>query len=82
MDQPEFTDETGAGLSTDLIARTWEPAPLVAAAALRAAELVARAPRDAGIGTAKAASDAPAAAADAGRWWATGVRDALEGRLS
>jgi len=32
MDRAEFTDETGAGLSTDLIARTWEPAPLVASA--------------------------------------------------
>jgi acetyl-CoA/propionyl-CoA carboxylase biotin carboxyl carrier protein len=83
MDQPEFTDETGAGLSTDLIARTWEPAPLVAAAALRAAELVARASRDAGMSTAQAASDAPTpAGAGAGDWWATGIREALEGRLS
>jgi acetyl/propionyl-CoA carboxylase alpha subunit len=83
MDQPEFTDETGAGLSTDLIARTWEPAPLVAAAALRAADLVARASRDAGMSTAQAASDAPTpAGAGAGDWWATGIREALEGRLS
>jgi acetyl-CoA/propionyl-CoA carboxylase biotin carboxyl carrier protein len=80
MEQPEFTDETGAGLSTDLIARTWEPTPLVAAAALRAAELVATASVDP-TGPSAAAAHSPAAAREDG-WWSAGIREALEGRLS
>lgn len=43
MAQPEFGDDSGAGLSTDFIARAWQPRPLVAAAARRAAELAAMA---------------------------------------
>ena len=55
LERDEFTDDTGAGLSTDLIARTWEPAPIAASAALRATELVAlgvleAAPAPAGAG--------------------------------
>ncbi len=79
----EFTDESGAGLSTDLIARTWEPAPLVATAALRAAELAALAshtevPRAAAPTD---TSNGSATAVDQDGWWSTGVRDALETRL-
>ena len=83
VDQPGFEDETGAGLSTDLVARTWEPAPLVARAALRAAELTALAARSAParsalefsqrVGLARPAQDAA--------WWAAGVREQLEERL-
>ncbi len=81
IEQPDFTDESGAGLSTDLVARTWEPAPLVAAAALRAAELTALAARTsaaltpseprAGRATQPKADDA---------WWQAGVREQLDER--
>ena len=40
LDQADFAD--AAGLSTDLVDRTWQPAPIVQRAALRAAELAAR----------------------------------------
>jgi 3-methylcrotonyl-CoA carboxylase alpha subunit len=78
MELPQFNDETGAGLSTDLVARSFEPAPLVADAALRAAELAARAaieeppsevaPR---LGTNGSTAD---------EWWSSGIRQALESR--
>ena len=80
MGQPEFTDSTGAGLSTDLIVRTWEPAPLVAAAALRAAELVAAAALEGADAPVSAATTHGATRND--EWWSTGVREALEGRLT
>ncbi len=78
MDSDEFTDDTGAGLSTDLIARTWEPAPLAAAAALRAAELVARAASETAPVGAPSASQL---VADDDDWWQTGIRESLESRL-
>jgi acetyl/propionyl-CoA carboxylase alpha subunit len=76
LERDEFCDETGAGLSTDLIARTWAPAPLVAAAALRATELVAMASRvespPAGVLQASARGE------DLDGWWSAGIREALE----
>jgi acetyl-CoA/propionyl-CoA carboxylase biotin carboxyl carrier protein len=80
LQQPDFTDDTGAGLSTDLIERTWEPAPLVAAAALRAAELAARAARDGSLQEGQAPHTA-ATLEQTDPWWSAGVREALEGRL-
>jgi acetyl/propionyl-CoA carboxylase alpha subunit len=89
MEHAEFTDETGAGLSTDLIARTWNPAPVVAAAALRATELAAA------TSAATTAAGAPTTAEPRGpdeihsdltgngsadEWWSTGVREAMEAR--
>jgi acetyl/propionyl-CoA carboxylase alpha subunit len=79
LERDEFTDDTGAGLSTDLIARTWEPAPLAAAAALRATELVALASREAAPAPARAGQDQVADETD--DWWQTGVREALDSRL-
>jgi acetyl/propionyl-CoA carboxylase alpha subunit len=78
FERDEFNDETGAGLSTDLIARTWEPAPLVAAAALRAAELAALA----SLGPpAMGRPASPNSTAANDEWWSTGVREVLEDRL-
>jgi acetyl/propionyl-CoA carboxylase alpha subunit len=80
LDEPHFTDSTGAGLSTDLIERTFQSAPLVTAAALRAAELAACAARLPGSSSAVAAPNAQELVAD-DAWWGTGVREALESRL-
>jgi acetyl/propionyl-CoA carboxylase alpha subunit len=83
LTRAEFTDASGAGLSTDLVARIWDPAPLVAEAALRAAELAAAA------GTAEQAYAAPRAATghepartapQDSAWWSAGVREAMEQR--
>jgi acetyl/propionyl-CoA carboxylase alpha subunit len=80
VEQPEFTDESGAGLSTDLVARTWDPAPLVAAAALRAAELGALAARDGSPGPATNPVGSPRGDHPTSEWWAAGAREALENR--
>ena len=77
LGQPAFA---GAGdLSTDLVARLWDPAPLVSRAALRAAELAAkadvgRAPFAVAVDTGPPAADDPARA-----WWAAGTREAMDG---
>ena len=78
LDQPHFTDSTGAGLSTDLIERTFEPTALVAAAALRAAELAARSARSPRGSSTVAAPRAGDKVAGGDAWWDTGVREALE----
>jgi len=81
IEQPDFTDESGAGLSTDLVARTWEPAPLVAAAALRAAELTALAARTSAVlmpSEPRAGRATQPKADDA--WWQAGVREPLDER--
>jgi acetyl-CoA/propionyl-CoA carboxylase biotin carboxyl carrier protein len=71
----EFTDPTGAGLSTDLIQRTWDPVPLVAAAALRAAELAAQAT----IAVQGNVPDGRPPTGDAvDAWWSAGLRERLE----
>jgi acetyl/propionyl-CoA carboxylase alpha subunit len=81
LDQSDFTDLTGTGLSTDLIARTFEPAHLVAAAALRAAELAASAARAPKNSSLVAAPRPPETSGASDAWWDTGVREALERRL-
>ncbi len=80
MDRDEFTDESGAGLSTDFVEREWQPAPLVAAAALRAAELAALASARTSTlePTPSGASAGPAVDA-ANLWWMAGIREAVEG---
>jgi acetyl/propionyl-CoA carboxylase alpha subunit len=78
MGQPAFTEPTGAGLSTDLIERTWDPAPLVGAMAARAAEIAARAAIEAAPSRAWNAEATASHAAPA--WWLAGVRDTLEQR--
>jgi acetyl/propionyl-CoA carboxylase alpha subunit len=74
MERDEFTDDTGAGLSTDLIARAFEPAPMVAAAALRAAELAAAV-------ASTTQQTAPTRLEQIGptssdEWWSAGLREA------
>jgi acetyl/propionyl-CoA carboxylase alpha subunit len=81
FDRDEFTDGTGAGLSTDLVARTWEPAPLVAAAALRAAELAALASRENVRAAVPAAALVDSTRSPDEDWWQTGIRESLESRL-
>jgi acetyl/propionyl-CoA carboxylase alpha subunit len=87
LSRDEFRDPSGAGLSTDLVARTWDPAPLVAQAALRAAELAARAAAEQERGVGPGAAMGPGQpAGEAGAspdttWWSTGVREAMEQRL-
>jgi len=78
LEQPDFV--TGEGLATDLVSRSWQPAAVLPPAALRAAELAAKA--------AAAWSPAPAAGAPASdthdtaaeRWWRQGVAESLERR--
>lgn len=73
-----------AQLRTDLVARDWDPEPLRAAAAARAAQLVARHVWTSGSGPVAAvpqpgpAGDADAAATGARSWRAAGRRDAVE----
>ncbi|HEY4956862.1 MAG TPA: acetyl/propionyl-CoA carboxylase subunit alpha, partial [Caldimonas sp.] len=80
LEQADFTDESGAGLSTDLVGRTWDPAPLVAAAALRAAELGALAARDGSPARATGLPGTPASEPQPSEWWAAGAREAMENR--
>ncbi len=63
-----------SGLSTEIVDRTWEPAPIVQRAALRAAELALSASLDA---KSVASGPEPAAAA----WWQAGVEAELQSRL-
>jgi len=79
MERPEFIDPTGAGLSTDLVARSWEPAPLVAAAALRAAELTAASHSDS-VSRPPRRPDLGGHNETDSKWWLAGVRDATEQR--
>ncbi|MFL5756355.1 MAG: acetyl-CoA carboxylase biotin carboxylase subunit [Chloroflexota bacterium] len=80
LEQPDFIDGTGSGLSTDLIARTFDPLPLVSTAALRAAELAAAASwrgTSGGAGLEAEVKQPP----HEPTWWTTGISEALERRL-
>jgi acetyl/propionyl-CoA carboxylase alpha subunit len=72
VEQPDF--KTAKGLSTDLVARSWHPAELVAQAALRAAELAARVV----VQTQATNGTAPTDDSPAGIWWRAGIADATE----
>ena len=72
LDQPAFA--TATGLSTELVERTWQPAPIVQQHALLAAELAVRA-------ALAAPPAAPPAEPAAAAWWQAGVADELESRL-
>jgi acetyl/propionyl-CoA carboxylase alpha subunit len=72
LEQPDFAAATG--LSTELVERTWEPLPIVQAAALRAAEIALLASREPGTQPAPAEPSAEA-------WWRFGVEAELESRL-
>jgi hypothetical protein len=81
LTEAEFV--TTAGLSTDLVDRLWQPAPIVARAALRAAELAAAAGHVVGVAPARPAAAGPTAAGpttDAQRWWQAGIAEATENR--
>jgi acetyl/propionyl-CoA carboxylase alpha subunit len=70
--QPGFVEATG--LSTDLVDRLWDPTELVSVAALRAAELAARAGQH-------AVAEAPGPAAGPGAadaWWRAGIAEATD----
>jgi acetyl/propionyl-CoA carboxylase alpha subunit len=77
VEQPGFKDADD--LSTDFVARTWQPAELVSVAALRAAELAAVASRDPAVtsdngATTQSHSNGVAASA----WWRAGIAEAME----
>ena len=75
IEQPGFSDATD--LSTDFVARNWQPAELLSAAALRAAEMAALASRHRPV-----TSDANGYALVNGRagpaWWRAGITEATE----
>ena len=73
LEQPGFTDATA--LSTELVGQTWQPAPIVSAAGLRAAEAAVRASRE--PAPRPTTTDDPHALA----WWQAGIDDSLEQRL-
>jgi acetyl/propionyl-CoA carboxylase alpha subunit len=81
LEQANFTDNTGAGLSTDLIARAFDPAPALAASALRAAELVSIALRGDHGRLAPPRESLDGATTNEDGWWSSGVREALENML-
>ena len=77
IDQPGFS--AADDLSTDFVARAWQPAELVSVAALRAAELAALASRD------RAVTSEPVATSQrhtngvaAPAWWRAGIAEATE----
>ncbi len=74
VDQPGFA--AAADLSTDFVARKWQPAEVVPVAALRAAELAALTTRD------RAVTSNPAAALTNGHtapnWWRAGIAEATD----
>jgi acetyl/propionyl-CoA carboxylase alpha subunit len=78
LDQPDFANATG--LSTDLVERLWQPTELVSVAALRAAELAAKASLSSG--SPPAAGPAGAHEVGNGRvaeaWWRAGIAEATE----
>ncbi len=79
--RPEFA--LASDLSTDLVARLWDPTPLVSAAGLRAAELAATAAQNGDItrsGTARAAGSDGGEPAPDGAWWRAGIIEATERR--
>jgi acetyl-CoA/propionyl-CoA/long-chain acyl-CoA carboxylase, biotin carboxylase, biotin carboxyl carrier protein len=76
LTRPEFV--AAADLSTDLVERLWDPAPLLSAAALRAAELAARAAMEDGPASPVRTDGAAAPAAAA--WWRAGIAEASEPR--
>jgi acetyl/propionyl-CoA carboxylase alpha subunit len=77
VEQPLFA--TAEGLSTEFVARHWQPAELVSVAAVRAAELAARAYA---LGTGRPRSPVPVARdGAAAAWWLAGINEAIgEGR--
>ncbi len=72
--QPDFAE--ASGLATDLVDRTWQPIELVSVAALRAAELAARA------ALAPQRASSPPTSHSNGRvddtWWRAGIVEATE----
>jgi len=78
--RPDFA--SAEGLSTDYVGRHWRPAELVPRAALRAAELAARAAAD---GRGAAPPGIPSSGASSGSssnsaWWRAGIAEATERR--
>jgi acetyl/propionyl-CoA carboxylase alpha subunit len=72
LEEEDFT--SGAGLSTELVDRTWQPAPIVQRAALVAAELALRA-------SLEWPPPSPVSDASAAAWWRAGIDADLESRL-
>jgi len=81
LDQPDFGQ--AAGLSTDLVDRLWQPTELVSVAALRAAELAAKAAStDRSTTSASTMSGGQTDGLANGRaddaWWRAGITEATE----
>jgi acetyl/propionyl-CoA carboxylase alpha subunit len=77
VEQPGFRE--ASDLSTDFVARTWQPAEVVSVAALRAAELAALASRD-GTVTNHPTGHAPGNGVAASAWWRAGIAEAMEAK--
>ncbi|MEO6349797.1 MAG: biotin carboxylase N-terminal domain-containing protein [Candidatus Limnocylindrales bacterium] len=75
LDQPDFADATG--LATDMVDRTWVPNELVSVAALRAAELAARAALTSGQSPSTTQPTTSLATDDG--WWRAGIDEAVRG---
>jgi acetyl-CoA carboxylase biotin carboxylase subunit len=73
LDTLGFADTSA--LSTELVARTWRPAPIVQRHALRAAEIAVAA------AAGGPAETPPLAEPAAQAWWQAGIEDGLDGRL-
>ena len=67
-----------SGLSTDLVDRTWQPTELVSVAALRAAELAARAAQEAQPSAAPSGAAANGNGHGDATWWRAGISEATE----
>jgi acetyl/propionyl-CoA carboxylase alpha subunit len=74
IEQPGFAD--ASDLSTDFVARAWQPVELVSAAALRAAELASIASRDRSVTLDATAPHQNGVAASA--WWRAGITEAMD----
>jgi acetyl/propionyl-CoA carboxylase alpha subunit len=76
LDQPDFAEATG--LSTDLVDRLWQPIELVSVAALRAAELAARASIADTFGGQTGEEPRPRDGRADDEWWRAGIAEATE----
>jgi acetyl/propionyl-CoA carboxylase alpha subunit len=74
--QVDFSE--ASGLSTDMVERRWQPTELVSVAALRAAELAARAAAAAPWPTSQVAANGRALERVDDPWWQAGIAEATE----
>jgi hypothetical protein len=65
-------------LATELVDRTWQPLELVSVAALRAAELAARASLEDTTGASSTTAGLHSNGRVEGEWWRAGIAEATE----